>query len=258
MAQKNSLRKHLETKKKPTILLGAVERYLLSLPAQDRATDVLHPSEICKTSWCPRESWYLLQGVPRHHVPPSLRMASVYSEGHGIHEKWQGWADDAGLLLAPEIQLSFPKWRIVGHADGILEVDGIFYLWEIKSVGIGTLRMYGFPLDGGLGRAFRNITRPFNEHIRQGMLYMYILRRTGGMPNIDKMLFLYECKEDQSAKEFLVTYNEEYLEGILEKLNSLFLPYSMLPFADYQPPGDLVPLPPECTNGPGCVCEMYS
>ena len=179
-------------------------------------------------------------------------MASVFSEGHAIHRKWQGWADAAGLLLAPEVEVRYPKWRIVGHADGILTIDGEFYLWEIKSIGIGTLRMMGFPLQGGLGRAFRDITRPFNEHIRQGMLYTYILRRTQGLPQMNKMLFLYECKEDQSAKEFVVTYNEEYLEGILEKLDSLFV---------LDPPEEvssqLVPTPPTCTNGPGCVCEVY-
>jgi hypothetical protein len=254
MAQKNSLRKHLDTKKRPTILLGALERHLLAQPASPRSTEVLHPSEICKSNWCPRESWFLLRGVPRPHVAPSFRMASVFSEGHGIHEKWQGWADEAGLLLAPEVRVEFPKWRIVGHADGILVVDGEFYLWEIKSIGIGTLRMYGFPMEGGLGRAFRNITRPFNEHIRQAMLYAYILRRTGGTPDLDKLLFLYECKEDQSAKEFVVTYNEEYLEGVLEKLASLFEPDDYM--ANHWPA--LVEVPPECTNGPGCVCEAYS
>ena len=33
----------------------------------------------------------------------------------------------------------------------------------------------------------------------------------------DKLLFLYECKADQAAREFVVKYDEEYLAGFLER-----------------------------------------
>lgn len=251
-----TLKKYLDTKKKPTLMLGPVERYLLSQPREPRPTDVLHPSEFTKPSWCPREGWYLLSGELKVDDGVGMQMLSIFEEGHGIHEKWQRWAYEAGILHSAEAPVVWPGFRVSGNADGILMLDTDLgfsgaagmepVLLEIKSIGMGTLRVNRFPVDGGLAQSFRRITRPFNDHIRQATFYAWVLRRTL-WPDMNRILFLYECKEDQAAREFVVTYNEEYIEVALEKLESLF------PKMD----GVLVETPPRCTNGDGCICERY-
>lgn len=233
-------------------MIGPIERHLLSQPREPRSTLVLHPSEFTKPSWCPREGWFLLSGETKVDDGIGLQMLSIFEEGHAIHEKWQRWAEDAGILHSAESPVSYPPFRVEGNADGILLIDDpIGYgpepvLLEIKSIGMGTLRANGYPMDGGLAQSFRRITRPFNDHIRQAMFYAWVLRRSL-WPDMNRIVFLYECKEDQAAREFVVTYNEEYIEVALEKLESLF------PAAD----GVLVQTPPRCTNGSGCVCERY-
>jgi hypothetical protein len=248
-----TLKKYLDTKKKPTLMIGPIERYLMGQPREPRSTTVLHPSEFTKPNWCPREGWFLLIGELKVDDGHGLQMLSIFEEGHGIHEKWQRWAADAGILHSAESPVVWPPFRVEGNADGILMLPNDSHLGgtepvllEIKSIGMGTLRMNRFPMDGGLAQSFRRITRPFNDHIRQATFYAWVLRRTL-WPDMNRILFLYECKEDQAAREFVVTYNEEYIEVALEKLESLF------PKAD----GVLVETPPRCTNGSGCICERY-
>lgn len=247
MADKSSLRKYLDTKKKPTVLLGLVERSLLAAPLKDRRTDVLHPSEITKFDWCPREGWFLLKGYAAIQDKPTPRLASIFAEGHEIHRKWQKWAQDVGVLVKAELPVVFYSYRIQGNTDGLLLIEGRYYVWEIKSIGLGTLRVQRFPIFGGLGQSFRNINRPFNDHVRQAMLYAWILKRSG-YPTLDAILITYECKEDQAAKEFVVQYNEEYLEVVFDKLAMLF------PHHD----GELVDSPPACVNDEGCPCRRFT
>jgi hypothetical protein len=246
MAQaKNSLRKHLETKKKPTVMLGLVERYLLSQPRDPRASDVLHPSEITKPSWCPREGWYLLSGHTKVEAKPGMQMLSIFEEGHAIHEKWQRWLEGAEILIGAEVPVKYPNYRVDGRADGVVFVDKP-YLLEIKSIGLGTLRMNNFPIQGGLSASFRMITRPFNDHMRQAMFYAWVLRQ-GPFPDLEDLIFLYECKEDQAAREFTAKYDEDWIAVTLEKLATLFPDHD----------GVLVSSPPVCSFADDCPCEAY-
>jgi hypothetical protein len=249
--KKSSLRKYLDTKKKPSKVLGPVERMLLARPQEDRPTDVLHPSEIVKNSWCPREGWFLLKGDTKLEDKPSLTLSSVFAEGHAIHKKWQGWLREANLLIEDEVPISYAGFRIVGNADGLLGFPNVdemteLALLEIKSIGLGTLRVNGFDIQGGLGYSFRLISKPFPTHVRQAMLYAWCLNKIMPMP-IAYLVFIYECKEDQSAKEFVVQYDEEYLQGLFPKLLMLF------PNED----GVLVDEPPACINDEKCPCRSY-
>lgn len=250
--KKSSLKKYLETQKKPTVILGPVERMLLN-EVNDRDTTVLHPSEFTKGEWCPREGWFLLKGDTKIEAPPGLQLASVYSEGHGIHEKWQRWLQKAGLLIEAEVPVTYPGFRVHGHGDGLLGLPNVDHmervaLLEIKSIGIGTLRANRFQIQNGLAYSFRLITRPFPTHIRQAMFYAWVLNKI--LPpehQIQSLIFIYECKEDQAAREFEVKYDEEYLHGVLEKLRMLF------PDED----GVLVAHPPACINDEKCPCRSY-
>lgn len=168
----SSLRALLETTKRPTVLLGDVQRLLLQPGSESGLrTDALHPSEISHSDWCPRASYYRLSG----REPVSERAGSywqlqmIFDEGKEIHGKWQKRIWDLGRLAgtfyctachsawpatAPqeciachqgrqflrfhEVPLYNQNLNMAGHADGLDTFDGPII--EIKSVGLGTVR----------------------------------------------------------------------------------------------------------------------
>ena len=264
----SALRKYLDATKKETVLLGRIERHLLTLPPDtSRRQDVLHPSEVTRDDWCIRQSWFVVRGVRPTHSNPNLRLASIFSEGHAIHAKWQRWAAEIDVLIGVwscpdhgnwwgkrsencvpcevvyrEVPVHQGDLDIAGHADGWLDTG---HLLEIKSVGIGTLRAGGLPIGGGLEQSFRSLNRPLIGHIRQATMYIFCLRwmhEKGLLEQVppDKLLFLYECKGDQSAREFVVKYDEAYLADFLDKRAVLDLDS---------------PEPPMCTGPTNCPCK---
>lgn len=251
----SSLDQYLKSKKAPTRLTGPVERYLLTKPADtSRRTDVIHPSELCKSDFCARESYFVItQGKPEESNP-NLRLQSIFDEGHAIHAKWQNWiwgmgnlygkwkckADDChhiwwglsptvceecgtGNIEYAEVSLFDEDLMIAGHSDGWVKGLGNDFMIEIKSIGAGTIRMEQPALfkDGAdLGQAWRNIRRPFPTHMRQGLLYLELLRRMADNGVVksapEEIVFLYELKADQSYKEFVVKADPELVKDMLD------------------------------------------
>lgn len=247
----------LDSMKKPSVLTAEVEKYLLNRPST-RATDVLHPSEIVRADWCIRRSWFLLDGVRPKRESHTLRTESIFENGHQAHTKWQTWLAEMDALLGKWVCLrhgetwwgrrmeqhvgcpveylelsvtngdqTYPPIR--GHADGwvVLPKDKGEYLLEVKTVGIGTINSNGGYLDpGGLAKSFKGINRPYTDHVRQAMLYLFLLK---GMFKRDEIpfappkeiLFLYECKEDQAVKEYTVKYDVDFLQPVFDKIEVL-------------------------------------
>lgn len=168
-----------ETKKTNQRLLPTVKQHLLSLPqGLDRSHHMLHVSELAKSDWCCRAAYLRIKAVragkPFVEETPSFQLDNVYSEGDRIHEKWQTWFWDMGVLwglysctvcrtfwedTAPkacagkkcraprealryrEVLLNDEGNLIVGHADGEIRDGGDPVLLEVKSIGAGTVRI---------------------------------------------------------------------------------------------------------------------
>lgn len=220
----------------------------------ERATDVLHPSEICKDGWCPRASYLKLVNPPERE-PVSFNQQLVFENGHSAHRRYQRWLGEgcgalegywkcrrcrtrfyqAGYPSCPtcethdciydELPLGDPARLIGGRTDGLLFEDRA--ILEIKTVGEGTVRMVS-PLllracshefDGrqvvDLKRVWDGIRRPFAAHVRQATLYAYCVRLHKEHHDIDKLVFLYEWKPTTVVKEFVVKYNEQLIRPIL-------------------------------------------
>jgi CRISPR/Cas system-associated exonuclease Cas4 (RecB family) len=246
---KTDLQRFLDAKKKPSRLLGDIERHLLAQPMGDRSTTVLHPSEMTKFDWCLRESWFLLQGVPKKQVKPAFKLQSIFDTGHALHSKWQRYFQDMGVLHgrfkcavcdgitfatspqkcadcgAPWYKLTYDEvtlfdndLRIKGHTDGWIKGLGKDALIEIKTVGPGTLRFEAGHLmreaDGDFLKAFQLVKTPFSPHILQGQIYLELMKRMGNP--VDEIVFIYELKADQSMKEFTVQADFELVRHIFE------------------------------------------
>lgn len=245
------LKAFLDANKRETRLLGYMERHMLAQPFDERSQDVLHPSDIIKPEWCALAAYHALNGnYVEVREKPTLRLSSIFSVGHSVHAKWQGWLNDMGVLygkwycetdntyvwgvsdevnLGPsiyeyrEVPLSSPKHRISGHSDGWVKGLGEDFLIEIKSVGPGTIRMEMPALFNGgadLDAAWKNIRQPFRSHILQGQVYLHLTHlmvEEGTLESApDEIVFLYELKSNQDYKEFSVAYNPEYVKEIFD------------------------------------------
>lgn len=187
----------------------------------------------------------------------NFNLENIYEEGKDIHKKWQRRIDDLGKLAGEwkcllcnylwwatsprecpeclndnrrlieykEVPLNREDYMLLGHADGELDDDKPVALIEIKSIGLGTLRFeaphllekYEIEIEGkkayDLQSLWNDIKRPFPTHIKQGMLYCFCREDD----NIVYIVFIYEFKPTQQVKEFILKYQPEIIEDILDK-----------------------------------------
>lgn len=199
-------------------ILPVVEKFLIKEQIEStRDTAHLHPSEICKRDWCPRSSWYTIKGYPKQDEKLTFQKLLIFAEGHNIHDKWQTWLSDAGILEQSEVSIVNEEYRILGHADGIIKDKKGRAVLEIKSVGAGTIRMEDYELFKGAETpeaAWKKVRQPFYSHLRQLNLYMYCL-------GIHDGIFIYEWKATQEVKEFSVKFQPHLIEDILSGCKSV-------------------------------------
>lgn len=245
---------NMRPSKTPSRVLSEVERNLIKRDGtKQRRAWGIHPSELSKPQPCSRRMYYQLAGwgeaahlelvEPSHTESFNARSLQIFAEGHSIHDKWQGWMWDAGVLwgaykcincdhywfdTAPsqcpecsagrtflrymEVPIRNEEHLIVGHADGKVRDD----LTEIKSVGLGTVRielpdLYEKHSDPhpNYDRIWAGIRRPFPSHVKQGMLYAWC-------HGARSMVYIYEWKANQATKEFVVNVTMAVLEPLLD------------------------------------------
>lgn len=163
------------------MLLGDIQKHLLVKADEptDRRQDIIHPSEMAKGDWCPRQTYYRIayhKGLGPAPSDPngkafSAQTENIFDEGHTIHDKWQTrlkemrrlWGVWECLACGTHVTGTTPaecescgrgpktlKYReipldaeeealIAGHADG--GVPDINAMIEIKSIGTGSVRM---------------------------------------------------------------------------------------------------------------------
>jgi len=262
-------------------LLPLLKQIMLdeSGPDEGRRTDVIHPSELCKSDCCHRAITMRILGWKVPEGTFNFVLENIFAEGNEIHAKWQKRMAKTGRLwgdwkcrackngpgvwarqtstpdeldtprLAPgstrvytnvsqgcvggpyalhdweymEVPLTAEDtYLMTGHADGGLDD----YLVEIKSVGVGTLRVEAPKLMAkwltktrqgksiyDLDALWKDLKRPFTTHVRQANLYLWMAREMG-LP-FDHMVFIYEFKPNQQVKEFSIKLNEEILAKLL-------------------------------------------
>lgn len=241
-----TLKKFVDVAKKPTRVLGSVERHVLAKPADtSRRTDVLHPSEMSGSDWCHRASYFQLSGKPVvGKRAPSFKLMSIFEEGHGIHAKWQNWFHEMGNLYGKwyciecgemffgpadchegpleyrEVPLFYEPLRIYGHSDGWLVGLGEPLMLEIKSVGMGTFRYEAPDLiaeyDGDFEKIWKNVNAPFMKHITQVQIYMKLAELLELENHPQEAVIIYESKATQDVKEFVIPKSDFGIEHIFE------------------------------------------
>lgn len=242
------LKAFLNSSKRETRLMGALERHVLSQPFDDRDQSYIHPSDIIKSEWCAIAQYHAIKGnYVETRDKTTLRLASIFAEGHTIHAKWQNWFKDMGVLYGmwsdstgtswavskdvhksvdyAEVPLRSDKYMMRGHADGWIKGLGDDCLIEIKSIGTGTIRMEMPAMlaqyNNDIDVVWKNIRTPLRSHQLQGQVYLHLchLMVEEGLLETapDEIVFIYELKANQEYKEFVVKYNAEYTAEIFDK-----------------------------------------
>jgi hypothetical protein len=242
------LKAFLNTNKRETRLMGALERHVLAKPFDERDQTYIHPSDIIKSEWCALAQYHAIKGnYQETRDKTTLRLASIFAEGHTIHAKWQNWFKEMGVLYGMwadstgtswavskdvhssvdyrEVPLRSDKHMMRGHADGWIKGLGDDCLIEIKSIGTGTIRMEMPALmaqyDNNIDVVWKNIRTPLRSHQLQGQVYLHLCHlmvEEGLMEEAPvEIVFIYELKANQEYKEFVVKYNPEYTAEIFDK-----------------------------------------
>lgn len=144
---------------------------------------------------CQRAIWFSLKGYPKKE--PDARVTRVLEYGNHTHIRLLGALFSLGLVSAVEIEI--PENDLVhGRADAILSIKGEPYVLEIKSVNSSKFKK-------GL---------PDSSHIKQLQLYLYFF-------GIKKGILLYENKDTQDLKEFVIDYDEKIVKEVFSEFNRL-------------------------------------
>ena len=139
-------------------LIKQIDQYLLTRHTDgDRANVTNSPSSALG---CVRANYYQRSNTPRE--PVDGRVQRIFDNGHGMHERIQGYLRDMGVLLMDEVPLMNEDYEIQGHTDGILAVVKKRLDWvrvlELKSIN---------------GRGFQALREPLEKHKAQAQVYLF-------------------------------------------------------------------------------------
>ena len=251
----------LANRKAPSLLLADIRGHVLEQArVSDRDAHVLHPSDICRTDWCPHAAVEKLRGRAVTPQRTSFRREAVFAYGHDAHARWQRWLAEMHLLegtwlcqsrrerfyaraphacavcggqdhLYEELALTDPELLIAGRTDGYIPDRAA--LVEVKTIGEGTIRhadpallaRHRVETPRGVITDFAGlwgaIHRPFTAHLKQGLLYVH-LARVMGLP-VERIGFIYDSKMTQDAKEFTVSYDKALIRPVLDAARAVKL-----------------------------------
>ncbi len=159
---------------------------------------------------CSRQVAMAMLQYPQEKLGPQQLL--VFEHGNSMHERYQGYFEKMGILMAKELPLnskSENQWtshqckilRIRGRTDAVVKVDGVDYIIELKSA---------------KDKSFNNMKRygPYDSYQDQLQLYMFLTQ-------IKKGLILIENKDNQDLAEFDFDYNEENASRLVKKINTI-------------------------------------
>ena len=154
-----------------------------------------HHFYITEAGRCPRAVYFNFKKVPKK--AKEARVLRVFDHGDYTHMRIMSVLFSIGAVKAVEVSLQTEL--IHGRADGIVTIDNEPYVIELKSI-------------NSVG--FRKLEKPKKEHIKQLQLYLHYFK-------IPKGIFIYENKDTQELKEFIIEYDQKLAESIISDFATL-------------------------------------
>jgi len=177
------------------MLIKAIDSFLENRPKDDRPKHCFHPSSLHKS--IDELYRHYLNGDNSKKFEP--RVLRIFDNGHGVHNRLQGYLKEIGILKQAEIPVENAEYEIKGHADGIIDINGVSGVLEIKSMNTNQ---------------FYSAYDPKPEHLIQINVYMFCLQTPRGC-------LLYECKDNQKLKKFYVKMDSSVLNPVLAKIKQV-------------------------------------
>ncbi len=144
---------------------------------------------------CPRAVWFSMKGYPKKEL--DARTLRIFEHGNHTHMRIIGVLFSLGLVNAVEIEIPSNEF-IHGRADAIINLKGEPYVVEIKSVN---------------SMKFKN-QEPDKDHVNQLQFYMHFFKMKKG-------ILVYENKDTQDIKEFVIEYDEALVKHLFSEFNDL-------------------------------------
>lgn len=190
---------------------------------------------------CSRRIVYQMMGYPQE--TPDGRVLMIFANGNGMHSRIEDMLGETGLLISPEFSFKKDEWRISGRSDAIInnflehtpsstiiKLDEPIYELDHEGkerrdksghrIQTGVKTIYEGPDNDVMILELKSIsdkgfgylgTTGKDEHRRQLHLYMYLTGIRVGM-------LLYENKNTQEMKEFLVPYDPEFAQTVIDQI----------------------------------------
>lgn len=163
--------------------------YANKIKDQKERSDHFYISDAGK---CPRQIYFKFKKAPRAEIEP--RILRIFDEGDYVHLRLMGVLTSLGIVRAVEVQIP-PQEIISGRADAIVGLEGGKpYVVDFKSIS---------------NFGFKSLQEPKQEHVKQIQLYMHYFK-------IPRGILLYESKDTQELKDFLLEYDPELIQRLLK------------------------------------------
>jgi len=180
--------------------IKALRRLIDGFNHGEEPNGYFHPSSVGR---CLRELWFDHFDAPSEtpeKAKEHLRWSLLLEFGTDFHTAFQNLCAEAGVLLRREIPVIDRKRKLIGRADGIVKVDGVKYVLEIKTIGSRQFSLLG--------------ESPRREHLYQAHLYMEAL-------NLPRGVFVYYNKDNSRTREYVVQMNETILGEAWDRISTL-------------------------------------
>lgn len=212
-----------------TNLAKLVTKYLSTRSQHERSPGI-HASEISSEYMCTRREVIRLtiDAAGLNSKPPiTPKSQGIFDVGHALHEwlrhEYLGpmgilkgiWAcqncpggvvhgympsvcpacGSTGYFKYDEIEVKIPEYGITGHIDGIVTLDEVDYILDIKTHSTFT---------------WKNLSDIKEGHKRQLNIYM----RAYG---IHKAVCLYVCKDNMEMRSYIIDFDEDLFQTTLRE-----------------------------------------
>jgi len=180
---------------------------------------VFHPSTLSNS--CDKAVWLIYHGhMVESKLEPTLNR--IFQNGNYLEKRVESWFSSLGILLGSEIPVKYEIPSISGRIDFLIKHQE----YQVLPVELKSINTNGFS----------RLSGPKKEHKVQLQMYL-------NMGNYDMGTVLYENKNDQQIKTFLVERNKDEWEKIIErcfKIQAMIEP------------------PTKCTGATWCACRKIN
>lgn len=171
----------------------------------------MHPS--ASVGDCPRDIQLALLG---HKTAVDGRLSRIFDVGKAMHDRWQQYFEECGLLVLKEepIETDNSTLAIKGRLDCVLKapqaIHDELHVIELKSMSSGQFRR--LPEPKSPKENLYAVARLHARYIGQWLSYSRaydIMERAKGKTGVQNGAIIFENKDNQDYKIFLLTYDEE-------------------------------------------------